>query len=68
MKKLTGMKKNFSSLENKKLSNPSSIVGGFAEPTNDQRTEATCTQNCADTKYLVDGVSRGTTMTTSDCP
>lgn len=37
MKKLQGMK-NFSSLENKKLSNPGNILGGYVKDTNERTT------------------------------
>ncbi|MEG0760357.1 TIGR04139 family peptide modification target [Chryseobacterium sp.] len=69
MKKIKGMKKNFSSLENKKLSKPSSIVGGLAGPTWDTVINRTCDPyNCADVHYTIDGVSSGTESFPIDCP
>ncbi|MFS4472124.1 TIGR04139 family peptide modification target [Chryseobacterium sp. T20] len=55
MKKLNGMKRDFSSLENKKLKNLQVIKGG--EGTNVRTSEATiCGNNCSDTNYFKDGV------------
>jgi putative peptide modification target (TIGR04139 family) len=56
MKKLTGMKKNFSSLENKKLSNMASIIGGGES--NTKWTTDSCGEGSpgqADIKYWTDG-------------
>jgi len=61
MKKLIGMKSNFSSLENKKMKSLQSIKGG--EATNVRTSEPTnCGSNCSDTAYYKDGVK---TMTLS---
>jgi len=61
MKKLTGMK-NFASLENNKLKNMNSIVGGGA--TNVRTTEQTGPSgeagNTGDTKMFTDGKLVGT--------
>lgn len=67
MKKLKGMKKSFSSLENKKLANSKSIIGGG--PTWDTVMTTTCNQqtNCADVHYTIDGVSAGTEDFDIDC-
>lgn len=57
MKKLTGMKRNFSSLENKKLANTKSIIGGGA--TNEKTTSESGPNgqpgNTGDTVICVDG-------------
>lgn len=59
MKKLQGMKKNFSSLENKKLNNPANIIGGIAESST-RTTEETGPNgnpgNTGDTRMYNDGV------------
>lgn len=69
MKKLTGMKKNFSSLENKKLSNPSSVIGGGA--TNEKWTTDSCGEGSpgqADIKYWTDGIlTKREELTTVTC-
>lgn len=70
MKKLTGMKKNFSSLENKKLSNPGSINGGTGgTETNERWSEPTCNPQtyCSDYHYYKDGVVVGGGDSTKDC-
>ncbi|WP_294280375.1 grasp-with-spasm system A modified peptide [uncultured Chryseobacterium sp.] len=58
MKKLNGLKKGFSSLENKKLSNPSLIVGSGASndtwTTNSSPNETA--DGCPDVKTWKDGV------------
>lgn len=54
MKKLTGMEKGFSSLENKKLHDLKSIQGGGGA-TNDTWTDATCNNNTPDTQAYRDG-------------
>ncbi|MCT2407030.1 grasp-with-spasm system A modified peptide [Chryseobacterium antibioticum] len=63
MKKLQGMKNDFSSLENKKLSNLSSITGGRAE-TNIRTTSETGPNgqpgNTGDTAVCNDGKQVGT--------
>lgn len=57
MKKLQGMKNNFSSFENKKLSNLASILGGTGAPTNETWTRPSTDEwNCADIDHYVDGV------------
>lgn len=69
MKKLNGIKKGFSSLENKTLANAGSILGGkLAAQTNEKWSDPTCDNNCADTGYYTDGVRTSTTTTTTDCP
>lgn len=61
------MKKNFSSLENKKLSTTSSISGGSG--TNETWSGATCNEQtgCADYHYYKDGVVVGGGDTPKDC-
>lgn len=54
MKKLTGMEKGFSSLENKKLHDLKSILGGSGA-TNDTWTDSTCQNNIPDTISYRDG-------------
>ncbi|PVV49958.1 MULTISPECIES: TIGR04139 family peptide modification target [unclassified Chryseobacterium] len=57
MKKLKGMKKDFSSLENKKLKNLDSIFGGFPGFTTDFWSQSSISQwNCSDIDTYVDGV------------
>ncbi|KMQ68006.1 hypothetical protein ACM39_09040 [Chryseobacterium sp. FH2] len=67
MKKLTGMKKNFSSLENKKLSSLSSINGGLMAASNDTWSNGTCDNGCEDVYIYVDGVRTGGGQTGADC-
>ncbi|WP_294207486.1 TIGR04139 family peptide modification target [uncultured Chryseobacterium sp.] len=57
MKKLQGMKKNFSSLENKKLADLESISGGSTgDPSNNHWSQASVNEyNCADIDTYVDG-------------
>ncbi|WBV56444.1 grasp-with-spasm system A modified peptide [Chryseobacterium daecheongense] len=57
MKKLKGLKKLFSSFENKKLKNADSIFGGLGAPTNEYFSQASTSQwNCSDIDTYVDGV------------
>ena len=50
MKNLKGMKKNFSSLENKRLENMSKIIGGETRTSKGSyQTEDGCTHNWTDT-------------------
>lgn len=67
MKKLTGMKKNFSSLENKKLSNMASINGGLSQASNDTWSNGTCDSGCEDVYIYVDGVRTGGGQTGGNC-
>ena len=53
MKKLTGMKSNFSSLENKKMKNLQAITGG--EETNNYSYVLTEKPNCSDKETKKDG-------------
>lgn len=64
MKKLTGMKKNFSSLENKKLQNLQSILGG--QETNNYSYVMTESANCSDKETYRDG-KRTMTLTVGEC-
>ncbi|PWW19530.1 MULTISPECIES: TIGR04139 family peptide modification target [unclassified Chryseobacterium] len=54
MKKLNGMKRDFSSLENKKLKNLQNIHGG--DDTARTSEPSQCGNNCSDTAYYKDGV------------
>ncbi|UTX48147.1 TIGR04139 family peptide modification target [Chryseobacterium sp. MA9] len=54
MKKLNGMKRNFSSLENKKMKNLQNIHGGADTARTSEPTQ--CGNNCSDTAYYKDGV------------
>lgn len=55
MKSLKGMKNNFSSFENKKLSNLESIKGGLADAGTNLCSEPTqAAENCSDCKYYKD--------------
>jgi len=60
MKKLQGMKKDFSSLENKKMNNPANIVGGRLAESNTRTTAETAPNgnagNTGDTQMYNDGV------------
>ncbi|MBB6368970.1 hypothetical protein [Chryseobacterium shigense] len=61
MKKLQGMKNGFSSLENKKLSNPGNIVGGKHDAESNLRTTQETAPNgnegnTGDTRMYNDGV------------
>jgi len=58
MKKLSGLKKSMSSLENKKLTELKTILGGLLPASNDQWTTGTCneTNGNSDTEVWVDGV------------
>ncbi|MGG5209950.1 hypothetical protein ACQWU4_13555 [Chryseobacterium sp. MIQD13] len=60
MKKLQGMKNGFSSLENKKLSNPGNIFGGRLAESNVRTTQETAASgnagNTGDTQMYNDGV------------
>ncbi|WP_370899167.1 TIGR04139 family peptide modification target [Chryseobacterium gossypii] len=58
MKKLTGMKSNFSSLENKKMKNLQFIQGG--DQTSQCQESTVCGSSCADTAYYTDGVKTKT--------
>lgn len=56
MKKLKGLKKLFSSFENKKLKNADSIFGGLAMATTDMWSQSSTSQwNCSDIDTYVDG-------------
>ncbi|MDR2237551.1 MAG: grasp-with-spasm system A modified peptide [Chryseobacterium sp.] len=66
MKKLNGMKKNFSSFENKKLKHSHKVMGG--DPTNNTVTKPTCDPfNCKDIEYITDGVHNGIESLNADC-
>lgn len=70
MKKLEGVKKDFSTFENRKLADLKSVIGGNgAIETNDQWSMATCEENCADTYFYKDGVriGGGREMPETDC-
>ncbi|MGK6343708.1 TIGR04139 family peptide modification target [Chryseobacterium sp. DT-3] len=54
MKKLQGMKNGFSSLENKKMNNLGTIIGG--SETSRTSSQTLCGNNCSDTEYYKDGV------------
>lgn len=61
MKKLAGMEKSFSSLENKKMKNLNNIFGGLmAGGSNNQTSiassEAAAGAGCSDMDYYTDGV------------
>ncbi len=69
MKKLSGMKKDFSSLENKKLKSLDSISGGTGKQTNESWSISSCDQwNCADIDhYFNDGTSSQRQTAEEDC-
>ncbi|KAA0126337.1 TIGR04139 family peptide modification target [Chryseobacterium sp. SN22] len=70
MKKLTGMKKNFSSLENKRLKNLESVSGGsVGTPTNFYwYSDSLDNWNCKDIDTLVDGKwTQRQSCLTDDC-
>ncbi|CEJ70320.1 hypothetical protein SAMN05421866_3454 [Chryseobacterium oranimense] len=64
MKKLQGMKKDFSSLENKKMNNPANIIGGRLPETNTRTTSESGPSgepgNTGDTVLYDDGVKVAT--------
>lgn len=67
MKKLTGMKKNFSSLENKKMKNTQNILGGLAEGSSDYTNVNTSSPGCTDSVRYRDGKKVSTTWIGDGC-